>query len=544
MQIDLTDLAPGSELDTDVCVVGAGAAGQSVVRGLLGSGLKILLLESGGFDFDADIQALGAGDNLGAPYYDLVDSRLRFFGGTTSIWGGRCAPVDPIDLEPRPWAGTPGWPIRMEDLTAGYHQAHSVLGIGDFDYGDSLWSHMGRAYADRVRPTGQAPVFDRQRIDYGFWRFDFEKERFGARQCRDLLLSDQVTLLLHANVVALTPMADGGVVKQLELRGPDGRAIVVRSRIIVLACGGIENPRLLLASRGVESAGLGNRHDQVGRCFMEHPHGRLGRIHGPNGLAIWDAFRMRHPRGHVPVAPALRIAAECQRQQGLLNSAVTFKLQRDPERGVPRAKALYQSLKHDLSPTNTNRRLWHWYRDTRLLYREWLRPQVERLKAGRGDRVLSVMVRGEQAPNPASRVLLSDRVDRHGVPLANLDWRFSEIDKHTVRTLGNLLDGELRRTGLGRLEVEEWVASGGSDWPVDPTVGNHPLGGFHHMGTTRMSSDPRQGVVDANCAVHGYANLFVAGSSVFPTSGWANPTLTIMALAFRLAGHIRSLPAG
>ena len=544
MQIDLTDLAPGSELDTDVCVVGAGAAGQTVVRGLLGSGLKILLLESGGFDFDADIQALGEGDNLGATYYDLVDSRLRFFGGTTSIWGGRCAPVDPIDLEARPWAGTPGWPIVIEDLTSGYNRAHAVLGIGAVDYGDSLWSHMGRAYEDRVRQQGHAPVFDRQKIGYGFWRFDFEKERFGARQYRDLLLSEQVTLLLHANVVGLTPMADGGAVKQLELRGPDGRHVVVRSRIIVLACGGIENPRLLLASRSVESSGLGNQYDQVGRCFMEHPHGRLGRIHGPNGLAIWDAFRMRHPRGHVPVAPALRIAPEWQRQQRLLNSAVTFKLQRDPGRGVPRAKALYQSLKHDLSPTNTNRRLWHWYRYTRLLYREWLRPQVERLKAKRGDRVLSVMVRGEQAPNPASRVQLSDRVDRHGVPLANLDWRFSEIDKQTVRALGDLLDGELRRTGLGRLAVEEWVKSSGPDWPVDPTVGNHPLGGFHHMGTTRMSSDPRQGVVDANCAVHGYANLFVAGSSVFPTSGWANPTLTIMALAFRLADHIRRLPAG
>jgi len=544
VQIDVAELAPGSTLATDVCVVGAGAAGQTVVRGLLGSGLKILLLESGGFDFDADIQALGEGDNVGAPYYDLVDSRLRFFGGTSSIWGGRCSPVDPIDLEPRPWAGTPGWPIRMEDLTSGYDQAHAVLGIGAFDYGDSLWSQMGRAYADRVRSPGRTPVFDRQLIDYGFWRFDFEKERFGARQCRDLLVSEQVTLLLHANVVALTSTPDAKAIRQLELRGPDGRRVLVRSRVTVLACGGIENPRLLLASRSVESTGVGNRHDQVGRCFMEHPHGRLGRIQGPDGLAIWDAFRMRHPTGHAPVAPALRIAPAWQREHGLLNSAVTFKLQRDPGRGVPRAKALYQSLKHDLSPTNTNRRLWHWYRDTRLLYREWLRPHIERLKASQGDRVLSVMVRGEQAPNPDSRVQLSDRADRHGVPLANLDWRFSEIDKLTVRALGGLLDGELQRTGLGRLEVEEWVTTSGSSWPVDPTVGNHPLGGFHHMGTTRMSSDPCQGVVDANCAVHGYANLFVAGSSVFPTSGWANPTLTIMALAFRLAHHIRGLPAG
>jgi choline dehydrogenase-like flavoprotein len=223
---------------------------------------------------------------------------------------------------------------------------------------------------------------------------------------------------------------------------------------------------------------------------------------------------------------------------------VTFKLQRDPRHGVPRARALYQRLKHDLSPTSVNRRLWHWYRDTRLLYREWARPYVKRVRAGRGDRVLSVMVRGEQAPNPGSRVQLSQKKDRHGVPLADLVWRFSEIDKRTVQALGGLLDAELKRTGLGRLELEEWVSTKDPDWPVDPTVGNHPLGGFHHMGTTRMSDDPGQGVVDANCAVHGYANLFVAGSSVFPTSGWANPTLTIMALAFRLSDHIISLRTG
>ena len=544
MQIDATTLEPGSVLDTDVCVVGAGAAGQTVVRGLLGSRLKVLLLESGGFDFDAAIQALGDGDNLGAPYYDLVDARLRFFGGTTSIWGGRCAPMDDIDLEPRPQLGLAGWPIPASALQPGYAQAHQVLDIGEVNYGDDLWAQMGVPRFPHVRSPGQAPVFDRSVIDYRFWRFDFEKERFGAGHCQDLLQSDQVTLLLHANVVGLTATASATAIRELDVRGPDNRPLTVRARTVVLACGGIENPRLLLASRSVEGEGIGNRHDQVGRCFMEHPHGRLGRVNGPNGLAIWDTFRMRHPRDDVPIAPVLAMAPDWQRAQAVLNSVVTFKLQRDPKQGVPRAKALYQSLKHDLSPTNLNRRLWHWYRDTRLLYREWLRPHVEQLRASRADRVLSVMVRGEQAPNPDSRVQLSTRRDRHGVPLADLDWRFSAVDKHTVQELARVLDRELERTGLGRLEVEDWVLDDSPAWPADPTVGNHPLGGYHHMGTTRMSTDPRQGVVDADCRVHGYANLYVAGSSVFPTSGWANPTLTIMALAFRLADHIRNLPAG
>lgn len=538
MQIDALDLAPDSELDTDVCIIGAGAAGLTVARGLLASGLRILILESGGFDWDPDITALGDGENIGAPYYPLADSRLRFFGGTTSIWGGRCAPLDPVDFEPREGLPLYRWPLGMQDLKAGYEAAQRQLEIGEFRYDASLWDAMGAP--DGVVRTEARPVFDPARIDYSFWRFDFEKERFGVPHARDLLSSSQVTILLRANVVSLEADAEANAIRSVGVRAPDNRRIGVRAARVVLAAGGIENPRLLLASRNVEADGIGNRHDQVGRCFMEHPHGRLGRIETPHAYAFWDSFRMRFPQHGAPIAPVLRLAPELQKAKGLLNTAVTFKLQRDPRSGVPAPKQVYQSLKHELNPTRTNRRLWHLYRSTRLAYRRWLRPRVEAVNARRADRVLSVMVRGEQAPNPDSRVLLSERTDRHGVPLANLDWRMSAIDKASARGLGEVLGSELQRLGLGRLVMEDWVLDGGVDWPADATVGNHPYGGYHHMGTTRMSVDPRHGVVDADCRVHGYRNLYIAGSSVFPTGGWANPTLTIMALAFRLAEHLRA----
>ncbi len=538
MQIDALTLAPDSVLNTDVCIVGAGAAGLTVARSLLGSGLKVLVLESGGFDFDPGITALGDGDNVGADYYPLADSRLRFFGGTTSIWGGRSVPLDPIDLERREGMPLSGWPITYNDLLPAFQTAQELLEIGPFAYDASLWADMGPP--DGVVRKDQRPGFSSDLIDYSFWRFDFEKERFGACKAVDLLQSADTTVLLHANVIALEANADAEVIRNIEVRAPDNRRITVRAQQVVLAAGGIENPRLLLASRGVESHGMGNRHDQVGRCFMEHPHGRLGRIEGPNGFYLWDAFRMRFRESDVPIAPVLRVASAAQHARGLLNSAVTFKLQKDPRGGIPRTKALYQSLKHELNPTQNNRALWHWYRNTRLTYRRWLRPGIERIKARWPGRVLSVMIRGEQAPNPSSRILLSTRTDRHGVPLANLDWRMSAIDKATARGLGEILGAEVERLGLGRLVMEDWVMDGGVDWPVDPTVGNHPFGGYHHMGTTRMSSDPTLGVVDANCRVHGYDNLYVAGSSVFLTSGWANPTLTIMALSVRLAGHLKA----
>lgn len=537
MLIDATALAQGSVLDTEICIVGAGAAGLTIARALLGTHLKVLIVESGGFDYDVDITALGDGDNLGAPYYPLADSRLRFFGGTTAIWGGRCTPLDPVDFEPRQNLPLHGWPVSFSELVPAYEEAQRLLEVGDFRYDASLWREMGEP--DGVLRREEQPVFDPGLIDYSFWRFDFEKERFGSRRAADLLTSPNVTVLLRANVVALEATADADGIREIEARAPDGRRLIVRAGQFVLAAGGIENPRLLLASQSIERSGIGNRHDQVGRYFMEHPHGRLGRIEGDHIYALWNGFRMRFREGDVPIAPVLRLASRTQLERGLLNTALSFKLQRDPRAGVPVPKALYQSLKHQLNPTANNRTLWHWYRSTRLAYRRFLRPAMERFKSNRANRVLSVMIRGEQTPNPSSRVVLSERKDRHGVPLANLDWRMSAVDKASVKGFGQILDGELQRTGLGRLVIEDWVLDGGVDWPADPTVGNHPYGGYHHLGTTRMSDEPRRGVVDRNGRVHGYRNLYVAGSSVFPTGGWANPTLTIMALAFRLARTLR-----
>jgi len=157
---------------------------------------------------------------------------------------------------------------------------------------------------------------------------------------------------------------------------------------------------------------------------------------------------------------------------------------------------------------------------------------------------LHIMVRAEQAPNPASRVVLGEKRDALGVRQADLDWQLSGQDTHTLQVLNKVLDKEFRRLGVGEVQPSSWLnalAPGEiTQWPVDPSVGNHPIGGYHHMGTTRMSADPRYGVVDADCRVHGYTNLYVAGSSVFPTGGWANPTLTIIALARRLGRHLAS----
>ena len=540
MLIDFAQEDIGPDLRAGICIVGAGAAGVTLARGLAAQGLDICLLESGGFDHDPVTQSLGVGENVGMPYYDLDDSRLRFFGGTTSIWGGRCAPLDSLDFEARNWIPHSGWPITLEDLADGYRAAHRDLEIGDYEYGDLLWEALAT----------DPPPFDRDRFVTPFWRFDGVRERFSARRAGDLLERPNVRVLIHANAVHLQADPNAERLEHVEIASLGGRRAIVRADIYVLACGGIENARLLLASSDVESRGIGNRHDRVGRFFMEHAHGRLGRLSSNQAFDLWNRFRKRFPKGNsggagnpsngVPIAPVLAPAPALQRELGILNTAMTFKWQRDPGRGMPVVQRLYQNLKHQLEPTRKNRHLWHFYRGLATWYQRRLAIPITRGLAALPDRRLHVMIRAEQAPNPQSRVRLSHSRDALGLPRADLDWQFADQDKHTLRRLAETLDAEFKRLGLGRFDPEPWLYDGELAWPVDPTVGNHPIGGYHHMGTTRMSEAPQAGVVDRNCAVHGYRNLYVAGSSVFATSGWANPTLTILALAHRLKDHLVS----
>ena len=528
MLLDFRTLDANVDLTSDVCIVGAGAAGLTLARGLLERGRRVTILESGGLDFDAATQDLYAGSNLGCEYYPLVDSRLRFFGGTTNIWGGRCAVLDAIDFEQRDWVAHSGWPIGSAELEPWYRRAHDALELGAFDYGPALWQQVERA----------APDFDPGQLAVSLWRFDEVAERFAHSRMRDVLDNPRLTVCLHANLVKIRASDNASGIECLHARALGGAVRDVRATHYVLACGGIENARMLLASQDVEPAGIGNRHDQVGRYFMEHPHGRAGRIDGPNAYRLWSAFRKRYPADSVPIAPVLRLSEAAQRAHGVLNSAVTFKLQRDPSRGEPLAQKLYQHLKHSIEPTRSGRQAHHLLRALRKWAHVSVRSSLLRARARAGTVGLQVLVRGEQAPNPLSRVLLSDTRDALGVPRANLDWRLEALDRRTVLILGQVLDTELRRLGLGTLQRSEWLDQDSACWPVDPTIGNHPIGGYHHMGTTRMSAAPQQGVVDAECRVHGYGNLWIAGSSVFPTAGWANPTLTILALAHRLAARV------
>jgi choline dehydrogenase-like flavoprotein len=502
------------DLEGDVCVIGAGAAGISLTRRLLARGHQVVLLESGGLDYEAATADLNAGENVGEEYYDLEDSRLRFFGGTTAIWGGRCAELDPIDLEARAWVPHSGWPLSWTELARWYDEARPLFGLPP-----------ERPAPDDLRRAG-VPLPRFEELETPLWTFDRRFNRFAWESCADLEADPRCQIATHATVTAI--VADGWNIERVEARSTAGGRLAVKAKAFVLAAGGIENPRLLLAS------GLGN--DQVGRYFMEHPHARGGRIVDGAAWRLLKAFGRRHRIGGEDVAALIAPSAALQRSEGILNTSLTIVARQPEGRRQFIGMKAYSGLKHSMAPTKGGRALWMVTKKAAGWVQRHVDPARPWMLHKLGGVEVALLVRGEQAPNPDSRVTLSGERDSTGVPRVKLDWRMTEIDVRSVATLVEALGRELARLGLGRVEPADWLATG--RWKTDPLVSSHPIGGYHHMGTTRMGTDPRTSVADPDGRVHGLGNLWVAGSSLFPTGGWANPTLTIVALALRSAERI------
>lgn len=531
MQCAITELERGSILNADICVIGAGVAGIAVTRQLMGSGRRVILLESGGTDYDRAIQDLAAGESVGLPYYPLAETRLRFFGGTSSIWGGRIAEMNEIDLEPRPWLEHSGWPISHRELSPWYVEARRLLGVESIEVDERLWPRIGAV----------APAFDPYFVRTAFWHFDLQQNRFSLPRCQDLVASPEVTVVTRATVTHIQARHDRGVIDHVSVADPAGHRAVVHARHFVLAAGGLENARLLLASNDVYPSGLGNENDLVGRFFMEHPHARGGRIHTDQPWRLLRLYSCRHRVACETVAACLRPGEGLQRRAGILNTSFSLGCRPHAGRQSFIGNRAYRLAKHQLQPTRVNRWLWQKGKRSILGLGQFTDPMRPWLLTQSGQCGFYAIVRAEQAPNPRSRTYLSGARDALGVPRLVLDWQLSAIDKHSIRVTMQAFDSELRRLDLGCLKMEPWLDDPQRAWEFDPSISNHPVGGYHHMGTTRMADHPARGVVDGNGRVFGIANLYVAGSSVFATSGWANPTLTLAALSLRLGEYLRDI---
>ena len=524
---NLSDMEAGSKLDCTICIVGAGVAGQTVAISLASRGIDVLLCESGERDFDTDVQKLAQGENVGETYYDLDTSRLRLFGGTAAIWGGRCAELDPIDFEARDFVPNSGWPISKADLETYYDTAFKSLGLKRPSEG-KLWTDIGKT----------KPPFDTEKLEAGLWCFDENGERF-TDPARGAL--KQVRTLLSATLTELD-VSESGEVKFAKFSDLSGKTVSVKAQSFVLAAGAMETVRLLMGAVPSKPHGLGNSKDQLGRFFMEHPHARGGQII-PTDLArairaVPRALRVKGDR----YAAYLRPSETLQREAGILNTSLSFAPRRHEGLEKDAFRAAKDKLKHDLPSTKFWRSLYKGLKGIGIKGREWTDPwpTVRKLKKKPETFGLYAVIRAEQAPNPDSRLTLSDEKDALGLPRLKFDWRLTELDKRSVRVLMETLDAEFKRLGWGEVMPASWLNDPDQLWSFDPLISAHSIGGYHHMGGTRMSSTSNTGVVDKNCRLYESPNLYVASSSVFPTGGWANPTVTIIALAERLADHLAS----
>jgi choline dehydrogenase-like flavoprotein len=513
------------DLQAEVCIIGAGAAGITLARRLLQSGHQVVLLESGGLDYEAESSALNHGECIGHPYYELEHSRLRFFGGTSAIWGGRVAELDPVDFERRKWIAHSGWPFGYETLRPYYA-----------DVWKSFFLASGRDGLAAVRDRLGIPDFGGN-LETRIWRFDPRFDRFDFDACEDLRVHPRCTVLTHATATEIVTNGES-LVTEIIVRSHQGQTARIQARAFVLAAGGIENPRLLLASNRQAAGGIGNRHDLVGRFFMEHPHARGGRIVGGRRWLLLNAFGRSHVVAGQRLAALLTAAPARQHELGILNSSLTVAPRQPTGASQFIGMRAYNKIKHDLPPTRLGRALWKYSKRVATSaqmvvdpLRPWLLDRAGRLE-------LALFIRAEQAPNPDSRIRLTGDRDALGMQRISLDWRLSEIDKHSVSQLVTLAAQEFSRLSLGRVEHAPWLADPDQAWRTDNLISAHPIGGYHHMGTTRMADHERQGVTDQFGGVFGIHNLYVAGSSLFPTSGWANPTLTLLALALRTADQI------
>lgn len=510
MFIKATDLGQSTEPEFDLCIVGAGAAGISIAQRLVGSGLRVALLESGaglaGKDEDADDLNKGVSSLADYPFQT---SRTRGFGGTTALWTGACVPLSADDFEARDWVPHSGWPITSEELDPYYKAAAPLFGLVD---------------PEPFLPDVEGSPLHGAGLEAWFAQIT-RIPHFGKNHRAHLERAENVTCISGATVTGLRTTSDGRRVVAVDVRDPQSDLHSIEARNFVLATGGLEAPRQLLLAPPEMQAAMGRSFEAVGRYHMEHPIRSLGVIKVPDGQRRVTAFTDLTATTGADLQGVFGLSEEVRRREKLLNlhfRAYRFNaLEDDPV--IVRLKSVASEGRaigaaDVFNPASLVKLLrygsWHL----------WNKKQ----RSARFDhiRLLAFL---EQEPDADNRITLSDTKDRFGMPLPHLQLTESHQMQQSVARSLEVMSDALRQNGLPDHRLGE-----------DDHLTHYGGYGLHHMGGTRMSADPARGVVDSTCRVHGLNNLFVASSSVFSTGGAANPTLTISALALRLADYLKS----
>lgn len=547
MLLDAYDLQSGQDLSTTVCVVGAGAAGITIALKLAEAGTDVVLIESGGMNIEEDTQSLYQGHVVDEKLHSPPDKyRQRRFGGSTTIWGGRCMPFDPIDFECRDYINESGWPIDYKDVANYYPEASQLCEIGE--------PYFNRDIVQKDAPNiingFVSDIVSTQSIEKFSCPTNFA-DRYGHR----LAAYSNLRVVLHANCTSIALTESSQCVDYLQIKTLKNTNFRVYAKRIIIAMGGLETPRLLLASKSVNNKGVGNDYDVVGRYYMCHMAGNIGNI--KINAPIKDVYHNYYlsPEG-VYSRRRFSLFENIQREQKIGNmiARLHFPKISDPIHKIGVLSSLYivknlisyeygkrlndgstkplEYIKHLLNiitdPIDITKFLIHWI--TKRTFADRKFPSI--ILSNRNN-LFSFDVHGEQEPNFNSRVSLTDATDQLGMPQIKIDWQYTKNDILTVKRTLDIFAKEFERKNIGTVSYDESN--------LEEELLRFGAYGGHHIGTARMGSDIKTSVVDGNCKVHSVDNLYIAGSAVFPTSSQANPTLTIVALSLRLAEHILTL---
>jgi choline dehydrogenase-like flavoprotein len=512
MLIDARSLEPGSIIEARYCIIGSGMGGAAVAQKLAAARQDVLIVEAGGLEMNAGSVASITAEHVGRSF-NMPLTRCIELGGTSNQWHGICAPLDELDFETREWVQGSGWPITRRQMNGYYGQAADMLGVpgdGHFEPGE-----MKSSLADRLGD------FDTNRAVVDPKLVHFKKPPVRWKQTLvQLARAGTLRCLLNASALELIVAPNGSTVGEL-IVGTRGTRVTVRADVFIVCAGALETPRLLLNSRRVCVKGIGNDRDLVGRYLLDHPVGHYCklRFHHPTRAPLYASLPLS---GDVGMMAGLMMRPDQQRQRRLANHYVWIRPSVSAARIDDELLLSFLAVRsaRDLSLRQaiaivTNRDIA--YRI--LVHRFGIRPKF---------RFGDLFFMTEQLPNRDSRVALSGRGDEYGYPVAAVNWQLLAED----------IDGFLE---YARVLFEEGLQSGQHTLARvdDPSIWDRTLASAaHHLGTARMASSPRDGVVDENLKVFGMANLFVCDGSVFATAGSVNPSLTITALGIRLAEHL------
>lgn len=533
-------------IHADVAVVGAGPAGMALALSLARSGLEVAVLESGLDGRDLRTQALSAASSQEPESHVSMDTATeRRLGGTSWIWGGRCVDFDPADFEEKPAWEVPGWPISHAEATSEAAAAATFLGVGDSRFDEAAaWTEPGGAVTTRVERWCAEP-------------------RLARLHRRDILSSPKAKFHLGLTCTSVALDADGGRVAALRAKDQTGAEVEVRARHYVVAAGGIGTARLLLASNDVAAAGVGGGSGWLGRGYMGHLKGAIADL-ALTGLSEAQVGYRRDDGCYV--RPRITLGARTLREEGLAN--IAFQPDNPPfadwrhRSGPLSAVALVLStpglgealldgpirallLGGEMRPQDVGRHLRNVALDlpgvagfiADFVPRRFGRPRLPGAFLSNPGRRYLLKYAAEHTPVRESCVVLAEDRDATGLRRVSIRQRIPEQDVESVLRAHQILDAELRRGDLGRLEFH------GEPAALLDTIRGKAGDGYHQIGLARMSATPAHGVVDTDCRVHGIANLHLAGTAVLPTSGQANPTYLAVCLALRLARRLAAEPA-